>query len=612
MPTEWRERPQPGAGVRPPAVRRSPAERRRTIRKRVLRIPLGSIPARLHAVLLVLAISLSLCAGRLLQLQGFDSSAYAALTADQLTTKLPLLPARGDITDRNGVVLAATQPAVAVTADPTLTSAKATEIAGILAGPLSMYQSELTALLTKPNTHFVYLKKKVPAQTYTRIAAELSSRKIRGVFREPDPIRSYPAGSVGSSVIGFVGADGKGQAGVERSMNRELAGTEGKEIYETAPNGSRIPLGSSSVVPAKDGLDVQLTIDSELQWVAERRLEIQVQRMQADWGFAITMNVKTGEVLAMANAPTVDPANPGASARENRGNRAIAAPYEPGSVEKVLTSAALLDSGTATPETRVTIPYRLKSGPLSIKDHFPHGELHYLMRGVIAESSNIGTALLARQLDKRRLYDYLRSFGLGSRTGIELPGESAGILPGADLSDIQRDQIAFGQALAVTGIQEAAAVAGLVNSGIYNPPTLIKSVTDSAGKPVPISKGQPSQIISEPASAELRDLMQAVVESPNGQISLKLDAYQSGGKTGTAQRADPTCRCYRGYVTSFVGFAPLNDPQLLTYVVLSNPRNGDTGSTVAAPAYHDIMEFALPRYSIAPDAKKSKPRPTEW
>jgi len=577
-----------------------------------LRIPLGSGPARLHAVLLVLAISLSLCAGRLLQLQGFDSSAYAALSADQLTTKLPLLPARGDITDRNGVVLAATQPAVAVTADPNLTSGRAAEIASILTGPLSMSEGELTVLLTKPNTHFVYLKKKVPAQTYTRIAAELSSRKIRGIFREPDPIRSYPAGSLGSSVIGFVGANGKGQAGVELSMNRELAGIEGKETYEVAPNGSRIPLGTSSMVPAKDGLDLQLTIDSELQWVADRRLETQVQRMRADWGFAITMNVKTGEVLALANAPTVDPADPSSSAKEDRGNRAVAAPYEPGSVEKVLTSAALLDSGTATPETRVTIPYRLRSGTLSIKDHFPHGELHYLMRGVIADSSNIGTALLARQLAKQRLHDYLRRFGLGSRTGIELPGESVGILPRADMSDVQRDQIAFGQALAVTGIQEAAAVAGLVNSGIYNPPTVIKNLTDSTGKPVPVSKGQPRQIISESASAALRDLMQAVVDSENGQISLKLDAYRSGGKTGTAQRADPSCKCYRGYVTSYVGFAPLNDPQLLTYVVLSNPRNGDTGSTVAAPAYRDIMEFALPRYSIAPDAKKSKPRPTEW
>jgi cell division protein FtsI (penicillin-binding protein 3) len=623
MPTDRPRRPPAGAGGIRPALRHSedffhghprpiPGSPAALRRKRSLRIPLGSVPARLHVVLLVLAIALSLCAGRLLQLQGFDSSAYAALTADQLTTRLPLLPSRGEIADRNGAVLAATQPAVAVTADPTLTSARAAEIAGILSGPLSMRPGELTALLTRPDTHFVYLKKKVPAQTYTKIAAELAGRKIYGVFREPDPIRAYPGGTVGSSVIGFVGSDGAGLAGIELSMNRELAGVEGKESYEVAPNGNRIPLGTKTVLPAKDGLDVQLTLDSELQWVAERRLETQVQRMRADWGFAITMNVKTGEILALANSPTVDPANPGASDSQDRGNRAVAAPYEPGSVEKVLTAGALLDSGVATPESRVRIPYRLRSGPLWIKDHFAHGELRYLMRGVIADSSNIGTALFTRQLGKQRLHEYLTSFGLGSRTGIELPGESAGILPDADMTDVQRDQIAFGQALAVTGVQEAAAVAGLVNFGVYNSPTVIKRITDSSGKPLPIDKAQPRRIISESASTGVRDLMQAVVDSKNGQRALKLNAYRSGGKTGTAQRADPTCRCYRGYVTSYLGFAPVDDPQLLTYVVLSNPRNGETGSSVAVPPYRDIMEFALPRYSVEPDAKKSKPRPTKW
>src|SRR5215213_11078255 len=316
MPTDWPHPPQAGEGGPRPTHRQAQApskDRPRPEpggpatprpRKRALRIPLGSVPARLHAVLLALAIALSLCAGRLLQLQGFDSSAYAALSADQVTARLPLLPSRGDIADRNGVVLAATQPAVAVTADPTLTSARAEEIAGILSGPLSMQPGELAALLTKPNTHFVYIKKKVPAQTYTKISAELASRKIYGIFREPDPIRTYPGGTVGSLVIGFVGSDGKGLAGIELSMNRELAGVEGKESYEVSPNGSRIPLGTSTVVPAQDGVDLQLTIDSELQWVAERRLETQGRRTRAVCGFAMTMRVKTGEILGRGSAQT--------------------------------------------------------------------------------------------------------------------------------------------------------------------------------------------------------------------------------------------------------------------------------------------------------------------
>jgi cell division protein FtsI (penicillin-binding protein 3) len=591
-----------------PRVRQPPPIR--LVRRRPpMRLPLASAPRRLHVLLIAIAMALSLCAGRLLQLQGFDSSSY---TADALTRTLPLLPARGEITDRNGVVLASTQPAVAVTADPTLTAPRAAEFADVLAGHLGMSQAELMPLLTKTGTRFVYLKKKVPALSYAALAAELSSRNLRGIFRESDPIRTYPNGSVGASVVGFVGADGDGLAGLERTLNAQLAGVEGKETYESAPNGSKIPLGRRSLTPARNGLSFQLTLDSEVQWAAERRLAEQVTKTRADSGFAIVLDVKTGQVIALANAPGYDSSRPQAARSEDRGNRAISAPYEPGSVQKVLTAAALIDSGTANPSTRVIIPTRLASGGGAIKDHFSHGVLRYTMRGVIADSSNIGTALLARQLDKHRLYDYLVSFGLGSKTRIELPGESAGIMPKPDMMSGQRDQIAFGQAIAVTGIQEASAVAGVVNGGIYNPPTLIKNAFDGEGKEVGVPLAPQRRVISEQSSAQVRELMQAVVDTRNGQRNLKLDRYTTGGKTGTAQRADTSCRCYRGYVTSFIGFAPLDDPQILTYVVISNPRKGETGTGTAAPAYRDIMNVALPRYSVVPDARPHKPLPTKW
>jgi cell division protein FtsI (penicillin-binding protein 3) len=593
--------PRPDVGQPPPIrpVRRKPP----------LRLPLASTQRRLHAVLIVVAMALSLCAGRLLQLQGFDSSSYSV---DALTRTLPLLPARGQITDRNGLVLASTQPAVAVTADPTLTAPQAAEIAGVLAGHLGMSEAELMPLLTKSGTRFVYIKKKVPALTYSALAIDLSSRHLHGIFRESDPIRTYPNGSVGASVVGFVGGDGEGLAGLERTFNAQLAGVEGKETYESAPNGSKIPLGRSSITPARNGLSYQLTLDSEVQWVAQRRLAEQVAKTRADWGFAIVLDVKTGQVIALANSPTYDSSKPRGASAEDRGNRAVSAPYEPGSVQKILTSAALIDSGTASPDTHVIIPNRIRSGGLTIKDFFSHGVLHYNMRGVIAVSSNIGTVLLTRQLAKQILHDYLVSFGLGHRTTIELPGESGGIMPKADMPNGQRDRVAFGQAIAVTGIQEAAAVAGIVNHGMYNPPTVVKKATDGEGREVAVPRTPSRRIISEKSSAQVRDLMQAVIDSVNGQRNLKLDRYSSGGKTGTAQRADTSCGCYRGYVTSFVGFAPVDDPQILTYVVISNPRAGDTGSITAAPPYRDIMNFALPRYSIAPDAKPHKPLPTEW
>jgi cell division protein FtsI (penicillin-binding protein 3) len=454
----------------------------------------------------------------------------------------------------------------------------------------------------------------VPALTYSTLANELSDAGIYGVFRESDPIRTYPAGAVGSSLVGFVGADGKGLAGLEFSQNKELSGVEGTETYESAPNGSKIPLGQSSVTPAQNGLNFQLTIDSEIQWAAQQRLAEQVKKQRADSGIAIVLNVKTGQVVAMANAPTFDASNPQASDPKDRGNNAISAPYEPGSVEKVITSAALIDSGTATPDTKISIPMRLPSGGASIKDAFAHeaNPLHYRLRGAIAKSSNIGVALVTRQMNRAKLNSYWQAFGLGSRTGIELPGESAGIIPPADMTNSQRDQAAFGQAISVTAIQEAAAIAGIVNGGIYHPPTIVAKATDANGNVVKLDDRTPRRIVSAKTSASVRDLMQAVIDSDNGQQNLKLDAYTSGGKTGTAQRADPVLHRYKGYVTSYVGFAPLNDPTLLTYVVVNNPRKGDTGTSVAAPVYKDLMNLALPRYAVEPDARKHKALPTTW
>jgi cell division protein FtsI (penicillin-binding protein 3) len=577
----------------------------------VLRLPLASSTRRLHVVLIVAAMALSRCAGRLLQLQGFDSSSYPA---DALMRTLPLLPARGEITDRNGLVLASTQPAVAVTADPTLTTERAPEVAEIVSRHLGMSPTDLMPLLTKQGTHFVYLKKQVPALTYSALAAELSARKIYGIFREADPVRTYPAGSVGASVIGFVGADGQGQGGLERRFNTDLAGVEGEQTFESAPNGSRIPLGESSLKPARNGMNYRLTLDSELQWAAERRLAAALKSTGADSAFAIVMDIKTGQLLALANGPGFDPNRLTRADKDHRGNRAVSAPYEPGSVQKVLTAAALIDSKTATPETKVAVPEKLKSGDHYIGDAFRHEApiLRLNMRGIIARSSNIGTIMLARQMDKNVLRDYLLKFGLGRKTGIELPGESAGIMPKADYGDPQRDQVAFGQALAVTGVQEAAALAGILNGGVYNPPTLIQGVSDADGRTVPVERREPRRVVSAETSAQVRDLMVAVVDSENGQRGLKVEGYRSGGKTGTAQRADPTCGCYNGYVTSYAAFAPVDDPRILTYVVVTKPRAGDTGTGTAAPVVRDLMSVALPRYSVAPDAVPNNPKPIEW
>jgi cell division protein FtsI (penicillin-binding protein 3) len=263
----------------------------------------------------------------------------------------------------------------------------------------------------------------------------------------------------------------------------------------------------------------------------------------------------------------------------------------------------------------VEVPLRLRTGGRYIKDAFTHEApiLKLNLRGIIARSSNIGTAILARQMSTETLYRYLTSFGLGARTGIELPGESRGILASPPkMANGQRDQMAFGQALSVTGVQQAAAVASVVNGGVYHPPTIIKRVTDADGREVPLERQPARRVISTESSAQVRDLMGAVIESPTGRKGLKLSRYTSGGKTGTAQRADPACRCYRGYVTSFIGFAPLDDPRILTYVVVTDPKSAQSGTGSAAPVYKDLMNVVLPRYSVVPDARPPADRPTEW
>lgn len=602
-------------------------------RRRPVRIPLGSSSRRVSVVGVVLAIAVSLCAGRLLQLQGFDAAAYGAMAESKLTTTVPLLPSRGEIADRDGVTLASTEKAVDITADPTLTAqncskvndgapcgkSEAKSIIDVIAKHTSIDKTKALRSLTRGDTRFVFVKKKVKAEKYDAISAELKKRKLPGVYRQSDPIRSYPAGSVGSNVIGFVGSDNKGQAGLESRLNSSLAGKPGKESYESAPNGSKIPLGDSTKKQPTDGVNYRLSLDSGLQWVAQKRLHKALKKTKAKSAFAITMDIKSGKMLAMANDPGFSSSDPGDSSASDRENRAVSQAYEPGSVQKVLTSASLIDSGTAKPNTKVKVPPKLKSGGNRIKDAWGHGAMDLRMRGVIARSSNIGTTLLTRQMEKKTLAKDLRRYGLGSKTGIELPAESKGSAPSAGMKDSDRDRVAFGQGLSVNGVQEASAVAGIVNDGVYNSPSILKSATDSHGNSVPVDRRPSRRVVSSKTSSKVRDLMEAVVtadESKNKKLALK--NYRSGGKTGTAQRYNSKCSCYRGYVTSYIGFAPLNDPRLLTYVVVDDPKHGDSGSSTAAPVYTDIMNYALPRYGVAPDQKNKAEgaakmkRPLDW
>jgi cell division protein FtsI (penicillin-binding protein 3) len=583
-------------------------------------MPLASSHRRLNALLLVMAIVVSLCAGRLFQLQGLDAKAYAATAAKQMTRTVPMPATRGTITDRSGAVLAVTSPAVMITADPTLINPdnpkddpkiknRVDLVADLLMKHVGGDRAAYVKALTKPDTRYSIVARKVPAAAYHRLAEELSDKNVYGVFREADPIRTYPENTAAAGVIGFVGADSKGQAGIEYVKNTDLAGTPGREMYEASPAGYKIPLGNNMIEPPVDGISYELTLDTELQVITERKLAEIVEESKAASGMAITMDIRTGEVLSMANVPNFDPNDVSKARSEDLGNRAITQPYEPGSVQKVLTMAALLEADLITPDTRLVVPPTIQSGGGVVKDVWQHGYANVTARGVLAYSSNIGTIMMTREMDKAAYREALIRFGLGQRTGIELPGEASGYLPPADMPDYSRDQISFGQGLSVTAIQNAAAVAGILNGGVYNPPTVIRSATDAAGNPIPVSRErEPRRVVSAETSREVATMMESVVAEGGFASSMAMEEYRLGGKTGTSENFNRELGKYAGFTSSYVGFGPAEDPRILSYVVVVDPTNGHTGGAVAGPVAYDVLRTALPKYGIPPSTGSA---PTE-
>ncbi|MDF1487909.1 peptidoglycan D,D-transpeptidase FtsI family protein [Tessaracoccus caeni] len=616
-------RPRP---PRPDAQRPAPRRHRRRAR-----LQLGRPTVRIRALLVVFGVLLSGIAVRGFMLQALDSQAYASTAAERMQRTVELEAARGAIVDRNGVVLAETEPAMVVSIDPYMINTNGADerypmsenkqeeakaaphaVAEILAKHLGGRPETYLELISKKfrddgktKNQYELVKRAVPAHTYTQLQADMKAgidgdgeRPWYGVFGDPDPIRVYPNRSVASNVVGFINAEREGAAGLEYALNDKLTGVPGKATYERSTYG-RIPLGTNELIPPQDGASFQLTLDSQMNWFAEQALAEGVAKAGASTGMLVMLNVNTSEVLALANYPSYDAADPGAADTDDLGNRVVTEAYEPGSVQKVLTMAALADQGLVEPDLAVDVPARIPSGSGYVRDSFSHGHIKLTARGVIAQSSNIGTINLARQMPKAQLSEYLSSFGLGAKTGLGLPGETTGSLPGPDMADYTRDQISFGQGLSVNAIQMAAAVGAVANGGTYIQPTIIKSATEADGTPIELPEPKTHRVVSEEASAATLNMMEAVI-SEMGNGSRKIDGYRTAGKSGTAQRYDPDCKCYNGFTSSFVGVAPAEDPQILVYVVLDQPKNGNLGSKLALPVVNNVLKFALPRYNVLP------------
>jgi len=604
--------PRGRSGRRPSSRNRRPGTAARNRRGRSLR---GSAPLRLRTGFVFIAVVLSFFGARLVQLQGVETEKYATLAASTGGTVTVELPAqRGDILDRNGRPLAESVDGRMVVADPLQTRKVAPDLARFLAKRLPVDYFTTLRALSQRDSRFAYIARRVPAAQAVRVVNEATDAGYKGLATRNDPLRSYPDQDVAANLVGFLGTDGP-LAGLELTFNKQLAGTDGSETYEVG-DGNRIPLGHSSVTPAHNGTDLHTTIDEDLQWYTQRVLRQTVLGARGDSGFAVVLDRKTGETLALADYPTYDASNPQASPTKDRNSLAMTSPYEPGSVEKVLTLSGLIDAGKVTDHTRLLVPGQLQSGDRVIHDWFPHGNLKLTLAGVIAQSSNIGTAKSARLFQHGQLRHYLTEFGLGQRTNIGVNGETPGLLPSpAQWNGMLQDRIAFGQSVSVNGVQMAAAINTIANGGVRVSPSLIQGrATTSTGQVVGTDESTTHRVVSKNAADQMTQMMERVVDPDAGVApAAQVPGYVVAGKTGTAQRVGPKCGCYNGQFTvSFAGFAPADDPRFTVYVVVQNPRNGGGGGSVAGPAFSKIMSFALRRYGVPPTGAQPSRIPTTW
>lgn len=562
--------------------------RRRPPQRPVSRPTLRMADTRRRAtVLIVISLFvLTIFAGRLLELQAFRGDVLASAAVDQRTRTVTILADRGAITDRNGAPLATTVEARHLTADQTLI-ADPYRTAQDLAPYLGMQVSQIAERLMG-DRRFVYVAKDLTPETWRSID-ELG---LSGIFSERTTKRIYPAGEVGANVVGFVGAEGEGLAGIEYALNDTLAGVDGWRTFERGFAGPAIPNADSSGEVPIPGTSVTLTLDRDIQYVAQRTITDAVAQAGAESGSIVVMDPRNGEILALAATPTFDANDPASAQPEDLGNRALTEAFEPGSTTKVVTVAAVLEEGGMTPDTIIEIPPTLTRAGKVFHDAREHGGYTWDLTTTLARSSNIGMILAAESVGGDVLYDYLRRFGIGQPSGLGFPGETDGFLPAPqDWSGTSFPTLTFGQGFSVNAVQAASVFATIANDGVRIAPSLVKTDTERAGV----------RVVSEQTARQIRQMLATVVEVGGTAPMAAIAGYEVGGKTGTAQAIDPECRCYNGdTIGSFIGMAPIDAPELVVAVTIVRPSVQQFGGELAGPVFQDVMTYALQARQVAP------------
>jgi cell division protein FtsI (penicillin-binding protein 3) len=562
----------------------------------------------------VVAISLVLLiafAVRLVDVQAVRAAGYANRADMELAKKSIIMAPRGAITDINGVEFARSVTAYRILADQAIIDypRKLAEIAApILGMSVAKLEQELTGtrryvVISQSVKPDVWRKLETAVDQYNSSVAKDKNgyvKKLAGFFAERIYVREYPEGELGAAVVGFINRAGDGAAGLEYSMNSTLAGINGEYTYANAA-GTIIPGTQKITAEAIRGNSIRLTIDRDVQWVAQEAIRTVVKNSRALSGTVIVMNPKTGAILAHATFPSFEPGNTKNVDPYRWQNPSVQEVYEPGSTGKIITLASAIEEGKIAPESVLTIPYKLKRSNKVFHDHEPHPVQRLTLAGALAVSSNTGAIKIGEMLSNEKLHGYLKKFGIAEKPGSGLPGEESGkLLAVKDWSGTTAPTVAFGQGYSVTAMQATSVFATIANDGVRVTPTVIAGVSDAAGRYTPANKQKSLRVVSADTAKQMRLMMESVVSASGTAPSAAIPGYRVAGKTGTAMRVDDSCGCYRGYTASFIGFAPADKPEFVVSVTIQDPKGIHWGGYLGGPVFKKVMSFVLKDQHIPP------------
>ena len=566
---------------------------------------------RIRKIVAIALVILMLFGLRLIEIQAVRASGYVEKANNELSKSATLLAPRGTIYDIDGIELARSISAMNIAVDQTVVN-DPVNAAMVVAPILGMNPAELLPSLSGEKRYVLIAKDVQPsvwrdvneaiASYNTRVVKTKSdlSKRIGGFVPERSYIRDYPSGKLTASLIGVVNDQGIGSGGLESSLNSILSGTNGRYVYANG-RGNIIPGSEEIRVEAKSGTSIRLTIDRDVQWVAQNAISQAVASSRAKSGTVIVMDPKTGEILAQASAPTFDPNVPSSITVDKLNNPSVQEVYEPGSTGKVITVAAAMEEGLITPETVFSIPYSMKVSDGVFRDHEKHPTQRLTTTGLLAVSSNTGSIKIGQKLGKDNLYKYLTKFGIGQSTNSKLPGESAGILhPVKNWSGTSLPTISFGQGYSLTAMQATSVFATIANNGVRVKPSILAGVVNESGKYTPAAANESTRVLSEQTAINMRAMMENVVSKNGTAPSAAINGYRVASKTGTAERYNTACKCYSGYTASFIGFAPADQPKYVVSVTIQDPKGMHWGGVLAGPVFKKVMSFVLQSKRVQP------------